>query len=734
MIAKLRNTGNQDTWHKSRLSLQLHEQPPETTSATALLDKVFKGTEVIARTDFLVIYHRVLTGKLPDEMLEATIVMLPKQGKPADKRSNFRPISLLNTDTKLYARILSNRISSVLHTIIHPDQVGFVTGRQASSNTRKLLAIVYTTWKTHKDCLLMYLDAEKAMDRIHWAYLEKDSEQLACQVLSCDTRPGSALIACLFRPRGAVITLREGAMRLVDGNNTSEGRVEIYHNGQWGTVCDDGWDIKDATVVCHALGFSRAISATIGGVFPPGSGPIMLDELSCNGNESSLAECTFKAWGVTDCGHSEDAGVICTPEEDEGNFTSYTLDNSCEISETLRILFESQKNCDHFITVVSEDGLSTKMEICAHRLILMLNPEANFLLAGEGNKFNLKVQDECIPQTKTLIRYFYTHKIKVTLSSLKCIHQMASTYKVNSLKEYTAQFFSMLIPEDTSFKKQLELLNYAEFSSDSNLRELCLRYFAWNFESFSQSSAWNDLMLGQLQSLLSRSDLVIRSEMALLDILLNWITANKVEGELLKELIEIIKFPMMSPQELLHIQFNVSSYQKNKSIFQDKIIQALIFHTVSYDVLNSYLDLSDDVFKPRIYTLPTWTSGVYANQYYGYNYQYFNTPRHSSLLYASQLTQWSVAYASNIQTCLNYGFSCTADSIPAFRLTTSNVYPYIDYENILVMTCGSIITGIQPFKNQIAVDPATRNTTDSFPCSSSSITYTTVIRPFYKVK
>ncbi|CAH2291680.1 galectin-3-binding [Pelobates cultripes] len=525
----------------------------------------------------------------------------------------------------------------------------------------------------------------------------------------------------------------EGAVRLAGGNGTAQGRVEVYHDGQWGTICDDEWDMKDASVVCRALGFSGAIRAEMGGVFPPGSGTIMLDELACTGNETSLADCAFKAWGLSDCKHSEDAGVVCSPEEEEGNFTAYTLDNSCGIGDTLRVLFESQKNCDHFITVVGKDGLVASKEICAHRLILSLNPEAIFLLGGEGNKFTLTIQDECIPQAKIFIRYFYTQKIKVALSSLKCIHQMASTYKVNSLKEYTAQFFSILMSEDPSFKKQLELLNYAESNSDAKLRDLCLRYFAWNFESFSQSKAWNNLVFSQFQSLLSRSDLIIKNEWAVLETVENWVTTNQVEGDLLKELVETVRFPMMSPEELLQVQVNISMYEKNKIIFQDKIIQALMFHAVSYQVLNSYVDLSKDVYIPRIYTSTTWSSTIYANQYYGYNNQYFNTPRHFSALLTSQLTQWNVVYASNIQTCYNYGIPCTSDSLPLFRVTTGNIYPYIVYQNVLLVKCGgTTVTGMEVFKNDMASDPATSNGTN-FPCTSGSNTYSAVIRPIYKL-
>ena len=116
----------------------------------------------------------------------------------------------------------------------------------------------------------------------------------------------------LFLLTVSIILADISGIRLVGGSWKGEGRVEIFTSGNWGTVCDDGWDIRDASVVCRQLGFLGAVSAPTSAHFGAGSGQIWLDDVDCFGSESSIVNCKHSGCGVENCGHHEDASVICS--------------------------------------------------------------------------------------------------------------------------------------------------------------------------------------------------------------------------------------------------------------------------------------------------------------------------------------------------------------------------------------------------------------------------------------
>ena len=107
----------------------------------------------------------------------------------------------------------------------------------------------------------------------------------------------------------------EGTIRLVGGPTPLEGRVEIFFFHQWGTVCNSNWDPADATVVCHQLGYLRAVGAPLyaSTIYGAGSGPSWYSNVGCTGTEMNLTGCSshFTLPGNA-CPHYRDAGVVCS--------------------------------------------------------------------------------------------------------------------------------------------------------------------------------------------------------------------------------------------------------------------------------------------------------------------------------------------------------------------------------------------------------------------------------------
>ncbi|XP_077419545.1 lysyl oxidase homolog 3B isoform X2 [Vanacampus margaritifer] len=180
--------------------------------------------------------------------------------------------------------------------------------------------------KVNKNFYRLFLERQKNVYRVHSVACTGTEVHLAACPMEFNGPNGTAscrggspvVVSCmpgpLFMPQHASLKKKPKAssiVRLKGGARPGEGRVEVLKGTEWGSVCDDRWNLQSASVVCRELGFGSAKEAMTGGRMGQGVGPIYMNEVKCSGHERSIWNCPFKNITSEDCQHTEDAAVRC---------------------------------------------------------------------------------------------------------------------------------------------------------------------------------------------------------------------------------------------------------------------------------------------------------------------------------------------------------------------------------------------------------------------------------------
>ncbi|RVE69555.1 hypothetical protein OJAV_G00079170 [Oryzias javanicus] len=535
---------------------------------------------------------------------------------------------------------------------------------------------------------------------------------------------------------------QEGHVRLTGPDSPAEGRVEVFHNGKWGTVCDDGWGMKEAQVVCRQLSFPGAKAVITGKSYELGSGPIWLDDISCKGSENNLVSCSFKGWGITDCSHKEDVGVACETGSSSltNNTSTHSMDHSVSLSNDLGLLFDTATNCDIHILLQSPTGNRQEDDllevvgttICAHKTILSLFP--NFNVFPETTNITVEVRKPCHPYFSSLIRYLYTRKINVTFSSALCLHQMASTFGVKQLMEDVGRLFSQVLPDDSSFYTQVSFYQYAVETKDKLLEENLIQYLAWNYQNLTGSPAWDDLPVELFEALLTRSDLVVPDEYFVLETLESWIIERALlnSSDTVVGLLSHIRFPMISTEKLLELESRSPVFKIYKNVYREYALKAFQFNVLLFSNLltNPNIKKESGNYSPRIYTTSPWSkvlkepSKTSLNQY--------QRP-YNSLMFQDKTTRWEANVFEQQRDCTNRGLRC--ESVPMAMLNEQSYNSRsrsIRFSNRLLLMCqDKYIFKVQSFKDNKAYILTNETQVSPYPCVDKKYTYVFVVRPEY---
>nr|XP_033816029.1 BTB/POZ domain-containing protein 17 [Geotrypetes seraphini] len=290
-----------------------------------------------------------------------------------------------------------------------------------------------------------------------------------------------------------------------------------------------------------------------------------------------------------------------------GDVPAAIIYHSPMLIQRLEELLNDANTSDSTLRVLSSGSEEVKV-FHTHQLLLSRQSEVFESLFDNQTTVTLQEPVDCALLFEKFIRYLYTGEISIYLSQAVPLHQLASKYRVPALRQGVTDYMKNHLVSESNQGHVVSWYHYALKTGEEGLQESCLQFLAWNLSAVIGSSEWISMSDSLIVSLLQRSDLVIQTELELYNAIEAWISRKNPGVRVIEKVLRSIRYAMISPIHLFHIQKTSLVLEKYYSSVRDLFFQAFQFHSASPLHFFKYFDVNCSMFIPRNYLSSPWGS------------------------------------------------------------------------------------------------------------------------------
>lgn len=286
-----------------------------------------------------------------------------------------------------------------------------------------------------------------------------------------------------------------------------------------------------------------------------------------------------------------------------------TINHSSVLIDHLQGLLHNSNSSDIMLKVYTANSDEVKV-FHTHHLLLVLQSDVfeDLLLNQSVTTLVLRETAECAVIFEKLLRYLYSGEITILLNQVVSLHKLASKYHIAALQhgiiEYMTQHLATALPQG----HVVRWYHYSVRIGNEELQERCKQFLAWNMSSVIHSPEWQTVSDDLMIALLQRSDLVVENELEIYYAIEEWIKKNQPDVTVTDTVLKSIRYAMISPQHLFHMQKQSPIINEHYSSVHDLLFLAFQFHSTTPLVFAKYFDVNCSLFIPRNYLSSSWGS------------------------------------------------------------------------------------------------------------------------------